>query len=175
MRWTVYAEIGIMIREPDDQASKALVILSGDIKTPPLSRSARREIGYLIRKLQHGLSLEMPQSRPMPAIGPRCHELRVNDGDKSWRVIYRTDRDAVLVNSDYLGEGYGLPTPATFAALRKLAGSEGLLLDPVYSGKAMSGFLGLLESGRFDDVDNLVFLHTGGTASLHVYGQAILA
>ena len=87
----------------------------------------------------------------------------------------RLDRDAVLVNSDYLGEGYGLPTPATFAALRKLAGSEGLLLDPVYSGKAMSGFLGLLESGHFDDVENLVFLHTGGTASLHVYGQAILA
>lgn len=87
----------------------------------------------------------------------------------------RLDRDAVLVNSDYLGEGYGLPTPATFTALRKLAGSEGLLLDPVYSGKAMSGFLGLLESGHFGNVDNLVFLHTGGTASLHVYGQALLA
>ena len=86
-----------MSREPGGQASKALVILSGDIKTPPLSRSARREIGYLIRKLQHGLSLEMPQSRPMPVIGPRCHELRVNDGGSSWRVIYRTDRDAVLV------------------------------------------------------------------------------
>ena len=97
MRWTVYAETGIMSRQADGRASKPLVILSGDIKTPPLSRSARREVGYLIRKLQQGLSLEMPQSRPMPAIGPRCHELRVNDGDRSWRVIYRADRDAVLV------------------------------------------------------------------------------
>ena len=86
-----------MSREPGHRTSKALVILSGDIRTPPLSRSARREIGYLIRRLQHGLSLEMPQSRPMPAIGPRCHELRVSDGDRTWRVIYRTDGDAVLV------------------------------------------------------------------------------
>ena len=58
--------------------------------------------------------------------------------------------------------------------LKLLAGSEGLLLDPVYSGKAMSGFIGKIRSWRahFDDVENLVFLHTGGTASLPVYGRS---
>ena len=81
----------------DGRAGKTLVILSGQIKTPPLSRAARREIGYLIRQLQHGLALEMPHSRPMPTIGPRCHELRVNDSEQSWRVLYRADRGAVLV------------------------------------------------------------------------------
>jgi len=76
---------------------KALVILSGEIKTPPLSLKARREIGFLVRKLQQGMTLEMPNSRPMPSIGRRCHELRVNDENQTWRVIYRTDSDAVLV------------------------------------------------------------------------------
>lgn len=76
---------------------KTLVILSGEIKTPPVSQEARREIGFLIRKLQLGLKLEMPHSRPMPSIGRRCHELRLNDAGQTWRVIYRTDPDAVLV------------------------------------------------------------------------------
>ncbi len=76
---------------------KPLVILSGEIKTPPVSREARRELGFLIRKLQQGLQLEMPHSRPMPSIGSRCHELRVNDANQSWRLFYRADPDAVLV------------------------------------------------------------------------------
>ncbi len=84
------------------------------------------------------------------------------------------DRDAILVDSSYLGEGYGLPTAETFAALKTLGSREGLLLDPVYSGKAMSGFIGKIRAGEFASVDNLVFLHTGGTASLPVYGSAIL-
>ena len=76
---------------------KALVILSGEIRTPPLSLTARREMGFLIRKLQQGHTLEMPNSRPMPSVGRRCHELRVRDVDQSWRVIYRVDPDAVLI------------------------------------------------------------------------------
>lgn len=76
---------------------KALVILSGEITTPPISTDARREMGFLIRQLQQGLMLMMPHSRPMPTIGKRCHELRVNDENKTWRVVYRTDPDAILV------------------------------------------------------------------------------
>ena len=76
---------------------KALVILSGEIKTPPIARDARRDIGFLIRKLQQGVKLQMPQSRPMPTIGSRCHELRVGDRGQTWRVIYRTDPGAILV------------------------------------------------------------------------------
>ena len=81
----------------DERTVKTLVILSGEIKTPPVSQEARREIGFLIRKLQLGFRLEMPHSRPMPSIGRRCHELRVNDAGQTWRVIYRTDPDAILV------------------------------------------------------------------------------
>jgi phage-related protein len=76
---------------------KELMILSGEIKTPPMSKEARIETGYLLRLLQLGESLSLPQSRPMPAIGKRCHELRINDAHVSWRIIYRVDADAILI------------------------------------------------------------------------------
>lgn len=76
---------------------KPLVILSGEIKTPPMSAAARRETGDLLRRLQRGESLGLPHSRPMPVIGARCHELRVPDENRSWRIVYRTDANAVVV------------------------------------------------------------------------------
>jgi len=66
-------------------------------KTPLLSQEARIEAGLLLRRLQRGESLSMPHSRPMPAIGPRCHELRVRDAAHDWRIIYRIDQDAVVI------------------------------------------------------------------------------
>ena len=76
---------------------KPLIWLHGEIKTPPFSQAARLEAGFLLRKLQRGESLSLPHSRPMPAIGPRCHELRVTDKRKTWRVIYRIDADAIVI------------------------------------------------------------------------------
>ncbi len=76
---------------------KPLVWLHGEIQTPPMSRGARLEAGFLLRQLQQGEVLSLPASRPMPNIGARCHELRVNDNDVAWRIFYRTDRDAVVL------------------------------------------------------------------------------
>lgn len=76
---------------------KPLVWLHGEVKTPPFSKEARIEAGYLLRRLQRGDNLGMPHSRPMPTIGPRCHELRITDEDKIWRIIYRVDADAVII------------------------------------------------------------------------------
>jgi len=73
------------------------MVLRGEIKTPPMSEAARRETGFLLRRLQQGEKLGLPHSRPMPEIGPRCLELRVNDANKTWRVICRTDDDAIVV------------------------------------------------------------------------------
>ena len=73
------------------------MILRGEIRTPPMSESARRETGFLLRRLQQGELLALPHSRPMPNIAPRCHELRVNDENKTWRIIYRIDDDAIVV------------------------------------------------------------------------------
>ena len=76
---------------------KELIILHGEIKTPPLSREVRREAGYLLRRLQDGELLGMPHARPMPGIGKQCYELRLNDAGKTWRMIYRIDSDAVII------------------------------------------------------------------------------
>ena len=76
---------------------KPLVWLHGEVKTPPFSRTARLEAGFLLRLLQRGVSIEMPRSRPMRSIGPRCHELRIPDRDVSWRIMYRIDQDAIVL------------------------------------------------------------------------------
>jgi phage-related protein len=76
---------------------KVLVWLHGEIKTPPLSSAARIEAGFLLRRLQMGELLSLPHSRPMPSIGSRCHELRIDDRDKTWRVVYRIDNDAIVI------------------------------------------------------------------------------
>ena len=76
---------------------KPLVWLRGGVKTPPFSQAARLEAGYALRLLQQGESLGLPHSRPMPAIGPRCHELRINDESCTFRIIYRADTDAVVI------------------------------------------------------------------------------
>jgi phage-related protein len=78
-------------------ARKRLGWLHGQIKAPPFSKEARSEVGWLIGRVQEGEMLGMPVSRPMPSVGPRCHELRVRDADKNWRVIYRIDPNEILV------------------------------------------------------------------------------
>jgi phage-related protein len=76
---------------------KPLVWLYGEIKTPPFSSQARIEAGYLLRRLQMGEKLSLPHSRPMPSIGVRCHELRIEDENKTWRIVYRIDPDAIVI------------------------------------------------------------------------------
>lgn len=74
------------------------MILSGEIKTPPLSTEARREAGFLLRRLQQGELIPLPHSRPMvKAIGPRCHELRIQDENATWRIMYRIDPNEILI------------------------------------------------------------------------------
>jgi phage-related protein len=76
---------------------KPLVWLHGEIKTPPFSKDARIEAGILLRLLQDGELLALPESRPMPSVGVRCHELRVRDENQNWRIIYRIDADAIVL------------------------------------------------------------------------------
>ena len=78
-------------------------------------------------------------------------------------------REEVRANCDYVGPGYGLPTDGMRKAVRLLAETEGLLFDPVYSGKGLDGLIDLLGKGRFEGMENVVFLHTGGSAALFGY------
>jgi L-cysteate sulfo-lyase len=77
----------------------------------------------------------------------------------------------VVANSDYVGEGYGLPTDSMVEALRLAAEHEAILLDPVYSGKGMAGLIDLIRTGHFKKGENVVFVHTGGAVGLYGYRQ----
>lgn len=84
------------------------------------------------------------------------------------------ERD-VYVNDEYIGTGYGRPTEAGVAAIRLLAENEGVILDPIYTGKGMSGMLDMLEKGTLDQARDVVFLHTGGAPAIHPYAEFLRA
>ena len=83
-------------------------------------------------------------------------------------------RDAVLCFGEYVGPGYSLPTPAMAEAVRMLARLEGILMDPVYTGKAMAGLIDLIRKGYFNREENILYVHTGGSPALFVYMKDIL-
>lgn len=81
-------------------------------------------------------------------------------------------RDDVVANTDYVGEGYGIPAPSTIEAIEMFAQIEAILLDPVYSGKGAAGLIDLIRKGHFKKGERVVFLHTGGSAALFGYTNA---
>jgi D-cysteine desulfhydrase len=89
-------------------------------------------------------------------------------------IVSEIPRDAVLCFGDYVGPGYSLPTPAMAEAVRMLARLEGILMDPVYTGKAMAGLIDLIRKDYFKKEENILFVHTGGSPALHVYMGDIL-
>ena len=78
-------------------------------------------------------------------------------------------REHIAANSDYVGQGYGIPTEGMIEAVTMLAQHEGILLDPVYTGKGMAGLIDLVRKGTFEKESNVVFLHTGGSVGLFGY------
>src|SRR5258708_3550441 len=100
---------------------KELVWLHGEIRTPPFSAASRLEAGFRLRQLQRGEMLSMPHSRPMPTVGPRCHELRIHDADKSWRIIYRIDDDAIVIVEVFEKKTQNTPHMVIDTCKRRLA------------------------------------------------------
>lgn len=80
-------------------------------------------------------------------------------------------RESVFADCNYVGEGYGLPTPSMVEAVTLLAQTEGLLFDPVYTGKGLAGMIDWIRQGKFDSNDKVIFLHTGGSAALFGYPE----
>jgi phage-related protein len=78
------------------------------------------EAGYLLRELQRGKSLGMPHSKPMPAIGGRCHELRVVDERETWRIVYRVDADAVVIAEVFAKKSPQTPQAVLEACRKRL-------------------------------------------------------
>lgn len=76
-----------------------------------------------------------------------------------------------LIEGHYVGAAYGVPSPEGMAALRQVAACEGLILDPVYTGKAMAGLLDLIRQGYFRRDEAVIFLHTGGAPALFAFPE----
>ena len=101
-------------------SDRPLVWLHGEIRTPPFSQAARIEAGYLLRLVQKGQVLAMPQSKTMPVVGPRCHELRVRDAGADWRIVYRLDADAVVILEVFSKKTRATPKTVIDACTRRL-------------------------------------------------------
>lgn len=81
--------------------------------------------------------------------------------------------DEVEINDSYIGEGYGIPTKECIDAIRLVAQTEGIFLDPVYTGRAMAGLIDLVKKRRFKSTDTIIFIHTGGIPALFAYNIEI--
>ena len=82
-------------------------------------------------------------------------------------------REAITALGDWVGPGYSLPSPEMVEAVQMLARVEGILLDPVYTGKTMAGLIGLVRRGAFKKGEHVLFVHTGGAPALYAY-QTVL-
>ena len=99
---------------------KPLVWLHGEVQTHPFSKTARLEAGYLLRALQRGEKLSLPQSRPMPSIGARCHELRIVDENLNWRIVYRIEPDAIVILEVFEKKTNRTPKPVTDVCKKRI-------------------------------------------------------
>jgi len=100
--------------------TKVLIWLYGEVKSPPFSKAARIEAGWLLRRVQLGESLGMPHSKPMPDVGPHCHELRVPDHGTTWRLMYAVQADAVVILEVFRKKTRKTPQPVLDACRTRL-------------------------------------------------------
>ncbi|MGD8471678.1 MAG: D-cysteine desulfhydrase [Desulfobacterales bacterium] len=112
-------------------------------------------------------------SRPRAEQEELVYDL-VKDTAKHVGVNSDIPREAVVCFDEYVGPGYSLPTDEMAEAVRMLARLEGVLIDPVYTGKAMAGLIDLARKGTFNKDENILFIHTGGSPALYVYMSDIL-
>ncbi len=117
-----------------------------------------------------GISVRQPKEKQEEAVYRLASETAEYLGIKTGLA-----RDSVVADDGYVGPGYGQPTASMVEAVQMAARHEGLLLDPVYSGKGMAGLIGLIRQGAFAKGQNVVFLHTGGSAALFAYRDVLLA
>jgi D-cysteine desulfhydrase len=116
-----------------------------------------------------GISVRRPVAEQEELIGGLVTETRAFLGLPS-----ELSEGELEILDDYVGPGYSLPTEGMAEAVRIFARTEGILLDPVYTGKAAAGLLDLIQKGHFQKGEKVLFLHTGGSPGLYAYQDVIL-
>lgn len=112
-------------------------------------------------------------SREKGAVQEYVSEI-ANDTSKALGLRMTISPEEVLVFDDYIGDGYGILNQETADAIRLIGETEGIILDPVYTGKAMAGLVDLIKRGYLTKGDVVVFIHTGGTPALFAYNEKLL-
>jgi L-cysteate sulfo-lyase len=105
----------------------------------------------------------------------QAHSITLDKANQTARLIdpaLQINSDAVSIDEGQLGQGYGIPTDGMRAAVRLLATTEGLLIDPVYGGKAFAGLIERVKTGKYLAGQNILFVMTGGTPGLFAYRNA---
>ncbi|HWR38268.1 MAG TPA: D-cysteine desulfhydrase [Patescibacteria group bacterium] len=131
---------------------------------------------------QAGLVLGcMANHTGIPVLGMNVSRDKAGQEQMVWDLSRRTaaflelplevPREAVVCFDGYVGPGYARPTDSMVEAVRLMASTEGILLDPVYTGKAMAGLIDLVRQGYFRPEDKVLFLHTGGSPALYAYAD----
>lgn len=158
-----------MAQQLDDLGVKAdaLYLATGSCGTHAGVMAGVTALGLPLRV--EGISV----SRTRAAQESRVREL-ANATLEYLELPERVDEASVHVDDGFVGDGYGHPTAAMWKALRTVARAEGIVLDPVYSGKAMAGLLGHVQSGKVQAGAQVVFLHTGGTPAVFAYNQEMM-
>jgi phage-related protein len=111
------------------EAEKPLMWLHGEVKSPPFSSAGRIEAGVLLRRLQRGDLLALPHSRPMPAIGKSCHELRIVDETRTWRIVYAIQADAIVILEVFSKTTRSTPDGVLRTCRKRLEQYRAALLD----------------------------------------------
>ena len=137
------------------------------------SGSAGTHAGFLLGMLACNMNIPVTGigvNRKKPVQEQAVFDLMHQTADLIGAAV-NIPREAVVAYDDYVGPGYSLPTAAMAEAVTLLARTESILLDPVYSGKAMSGLIDLVRKGVLPAGSNVLFLHTGGSPALYAYEE----
>ena len=113
----------------------------------------------------------------IPVMGINVSRGKTEQEEKVFKLVEETSthlgipnsikKDAVTNFGEYVGQGYAIPTPEMVEAVKLMARTEGILLDPVYTGKAAAGLIDLIHKGHFNKGDNILFVHSGGSPALY--------
>ncbi|MBT5072641.1 MAG: D-cysteine desulfhydrase family protein [Kordiimonadaceae bacterium] len=113
-------------------------------------------------------------SSPAEALKKRVRQVMDMISAESGIDTSMIDDDEIIVTDDYTGQAYGYPSDEGNAAIKLVGEQEGILLDPVYTGKAMSGYIDMVKNNKLENAKDVVFLHTGGAPALHPYADYFL-
>jgi 1-aminocyclopropane-1-carboxylate deaminase/D-cysteine desulfhydrase-like pyridoxal-dependent ACC family enzyme len=115
-----------------------------------------------------GVSVQQPASFMLPNVRQKIADAASLLGRES-----PVETDAIVIDDRWIGPGYAVVTPECVEAMKSMARSEGIVLDPVYTGKAMAGVLGQIREGSLTSDDSIVFLHTGGMPALFAFAEEV--